>query len=349
MYLTALKCKKNLFLVPAVLVWLLCVSCAQVGLFKQEDDPGFAHPFVEHNYPGDEHFITVDNVKVCYVNHAKPEGKHTLIFLHGLSLSIDNFRFNYPYFFDNYHVVALDFPGFGKSEFPDVSYSIDYFTKYVAHFMDRLGIKKATLIGNSLGAEVALQFALEYPDRVEALVIGSATGIRRRLGVLEDIMIDWYITENRFLNLSEKKMREDIEWSWHHTELPACRELVRYRITYRRAYAGTETYTANNRAFVRGLLHVIKDSIRDKVKDVNAPSLIVWGEHDQVTKLSDAYFLHKNIKGSELAIIKDAGHLAHIEQPQAYNQVVEAFLKNHLEHNPSQTVLPSEKEPAQKK
>lgn len=315
-----------------VLVLWCCIltSCSTRTEFCKENIQSYNCPYIERDYIGVEQYAVIDGVRICYIDNAKAD-KPVLIFLHGLSLSIHNFRYNYPYFFENYHVIALDFPGFGKSEQPDLPYSIQYFSTFLLQFMDTLDVDKATLIGNSLGAHVAIQFAIDYPARTDALVLGSSTGIRPRLGRLEDIAIDWYITEERFMYLSEKKIREHIEWSWHKI-LPATHELVRHRILYRRKYFGSDVYYMNNRAFVHGLLHVIKDSVRDVLNQVQCPTLIVWGEFDVVTNIDDAYFLHDHIAGSELAIIADAGHLSHIEEPQEYNRIVEDFLQRRVLH-----------------
>jgi proline-specific peptidase len=304
-------------------------SCA--GKVITEIRKSGANPeYVYRDYVGDEKYISVNGINVCYIDN-NIASRPTLLFLHGLSLSIHNFRYNYPDFFDKYRVVAVDFPGFGKSEMPNAPYSIDFFVAFTRSFMDKLGIDKAVLIGNSLGSHVALEFALNYPQRVQALVIESSTGIRWQVGILEYIILRAYITENQFKNISEKKMREHIEWSWYH-QCPASEELVNHRIHFRRKYYDTLIYEYNNKAFVRGLWHVINDTIRYKVNAIAVPTLIVWGRHDSVTKLCDAHYLHRKIKGSRLEIIENAGHLAHIEQPEAFNKVVRQYLEDILRY-----------------
>lgn len=304
------------------------VSTVYSSKFEMDASIDFHEQYVERDYIGNEKYVEIDNIKVCYIDEGL-KNADVLLFIHGLSLSIHNFRYNYPYFFDKYRVVAIDLPGFGKSDFPDISYDIDYFSRFLLKFMDKLNIRSATLIGNSLGAHIALDFDLKYPDRVDALVIGSATGVRPTLGLLEKIVLNWYITEDRFCDVPEKKMREHIEWSWYRLS-PRSEELVRHRILYRRKYFGTRLYKDNNRAFVRGLKHVIYDDIRYKVKDINTPALIIWGRYDKVTKPADALYLSRKIPDSELKIIDDAGHLAHIEQFEAYNSAVEKFLERKL-------------------
>lgn len=323
--------RRIVFVVCSIVCCSLMVSCSGKYIPRDVKTSDINYAYLDRDYPGREKFITIDGIRVCYVdnNHA---AKHTLIFLHGLSLSIHNFRFNYPAFFDEYRVVALDFPGFGKSEIPNVSYSIDFFTKFLAHFMDELDIDKAVLIGNSLGSHVGIEFAIDYPDRVTALVIESATGIRPRLGMLETIVLKWYITESRFKDVSEEKMREHIEWSWYDRS-PASEELVGHRIHFRRKYYDTLIYEYNNIAFVRGLWHVIHDTVRHKVDRIDVPALVIWGRYDKVTGISDAYYLHRKIKGSQLVFIDKAGHLAHIERPEPFNDAVRKFLNNTLYSN----------------
>lgn len=312
--------KKLLILLPA---FLFCLSCSNTEKFKR--DESFDKPYIERDYIGEEKFIVVDGVKTCYVDSGVEDGE-TLVFLHGLSLSIHNMRLNYPRFFDQYRVVIFDFPGFGKSEFTNESYDMKYFSEFLLSFMDCLEIGKAVLIGNSLGSHVAIQVALDYPDRFNAIVIESSTGIRKRYGIVEDLLINIFVTEKFFYNLSEKKMRKHIETSWYKVS-PCSEELVQHRISYRRKYFGTDVYRNNNTAFYRGLIHVIRDSVRGIARDIKVPTLIVWGRYDAVTKLDDAFYLHKKIKGSKLEIIENAGHLAHIEQPDVFNRIVEDYLE----------------------
>ncbi|MCD6460426.1 alpha/beta hydrolase [bacterium] len=296
--------------------------------FKHEKNPDFTGKYQKRDYPGKEKFIAVNGINICYIDNNRSD-KKVVVFLHGLSLSTYNFRFNYPRFDADYHVIALDFPGFGKSDVPNASYSIAFFSDFLHEFLKTLNLKKVTLIGNSLGSHTALKFALDYPEMVDALVIESSTGIRQHWGIFEDIIFKWYICEKRFLNLSEKKMREYIQWSWTNKS-PASEELVRHRIMFRRKYYHTLVYKLNNLAFTRGLEHVISDSIRNEVERIKTPTLIIWGRKDKVTHISDAYYLHKKIKGSELHFIDGSGHLAHIETPDEFNRVVQKYLKKIL-------------------
>ncbi len=317
------------FIFIGLCIWSCLILASCHGRFSDSLKTAEVNPdYVTRDYVGNDQYIIVDGIRVCYVDN-NVSGKPTLLFLHGLSLSIHNFRFNYPEFFDDYRVVALDFPGFGKSEMPNASYSIDFFVKFTKRFMDELGIDKAVLIGNSLGSHVALEFAVTNPQRVEALIVESATGVRWQVGIFEYMILRAYITEDQFKNVSEKKMREHIEWSWYD-QCPASEELVNHRIHFRRKYYDTLIYEYNNRAFVRGLWHVVHDSVRYKVNKISVPTLIVWGEHDSVTHVRDARYLYRKIPGAKLEFIKDAGHLAHIERPEAFNKVVRNFL-NELE------------------
>lgn len=114
-------------------------------------------------------FITFEGAKVHYVDYGK--GDEALILIHGWTMNLDSWRDQMPEFAKKYHVVALDLPGHGKSDKPETTYSMDYFARAVDAVMQDAKVKRAVLVGHSMGTPVARQFYRKYPAKTLAIVV----------------------------------------------------------------------------------------------------------------------------------------------------------------------------------
>ncbi len=279
-------------------------------------------PFVERVYPAPEQYIQIKNFKVCYIE--KGTGP-TLLILPGLTLGAHNWRFNLERYWDKFHVILMDFPGYGKSDAPDVDYSIAFFKEVVLEFMEKKGIKHAAVLGHSLGGQVGIVLAAEHPEMVDALILETATGVRPRYGILEDIAIRLYITADRFATLPEQKLREYTEVNFFAPE-PAQEELIDYQLSFRAHYGDTEIFRARNEAFTRGAVNIILTDVRAYVPRIKAPTLIMWGRNDRLDSVENAYWLYRKIPDAQLYMIEHCGHQPHLEKPMIYDFAITRFL-----------------------
>src|SRR5256714_6505899 len=114
-------------------------------------------------------FTTLDGARVHYVNYGK--GDEALVLIHGWTCNIDNWRDQFPDFAKRNRVIALDLPGHGQSDKPQVTYSMDYFARAVDAVMRDAKVKRAVLVGHSMGTPVARQFYRRYPEKTLAIVV----------------------------------------------------------------------------------------------------------------------------------------------------------------------------------
>src|SRR5207245_5140002 len=119
--------------------------------------------------PKDSKFTTLDGAKIHYVNFGK--GDEALVLIHGWTCNIDNWRDQFADFAKRNRVIAIDLPGHGKSDKPQVTYSMDYFARAVDAVMRDAKVKRAVLVGHSMGTPVARQFYRKYPEKTLAIVI----------------------------------------------------------------------------------------------------------------------------------------------------------------------------------
>jgi pimeloyl-ACP methyl ester carboxylesterase len=118
---------------------------------------------------GESRFTTLDGARVHYVNYGK--GSEALILIHGWTMNEDNWRDQATEFAKRNRVIAVDLPGHGKSDKPQVTYSMDLFARAVAAVMLDAKVKRAVLVGHSMGTPIARQFYRKYPKKTLAIVI----------------------------------------------------------------------------------------------------------------------------------------------------------------------------------
>ena len=114
-------------------------------------------------------FTRLDGVRIHYVNYGK--GDEALVLIHGWTCNLDNWRDQFADFAKRNRVIAMDLPGHGQSDKPQVTYSMDYFARAVDAVMRDAKVKRAVLVGHSMGTPVARQFYRKYPGKTLAIVI----------------------------------------------------------------------------------------------------------------------------------------------------------------------------------
>ena len=123
-----------------------------------------------------EKSVTVFGAKIRYLE-AGDAAKPTVVLLHGLGAQAESWQLTIPALAANYHVIAPDQVGFGKSDKPFLKYRVGTYADFLDKFMAELKIEKAHLVGNSMGGWVAGLMAFKYPNRVEKIVLADAAGI----------------------------------------------------------------------------------------------------------------------------------------------------------------------------
>jgi len=229
----------------------------------------------------------------------------------------------------DYTVLAPDFLGHGASEKPLGDYSLGNLATVMRDFLNLLGIDRATVIGQSWGGGVAMQFSYQFPERSERLVLVDAGGLGRevnwilRLATLpgaEYVMPAlfpafvgiWGDTVVKFLGGRGLRHAEAVEM-W-------------------RSYKSL-TEAESRRAFVRTIRSVIDPggqsvSAADRLYlTAHMPTLIVWGDHDRIIPLDHAYRAHQAIPNSRLEVMEGVGHFPQVEDPARFVDILREFLR----------------------
>ncbi len=220
-----------------------------------------------------------------------------------------------------YRAVAPDLPGYGFSSKPsDLTYNYSTFSESLLQLLDKLNIKRVSLIGNSMGGGVSIRFTLDHPDRVNKLVLVDSAGIEHKRSIAFKMLtvpgLNTFISSlnNRAFTMATMKSmmfydKKQVTPERADAYLLALRTKGSLR-------AAVKTLNENDFAFPPEDFNRIK-----------APTLIVWGEKDQVIYPAISTVFHSRISGSQLAVIPKCGHLPQEENPDAFNKLVLDFLK----------------------
>jgi pimeloyl-ACP methyl ester carboxylesterase len=246
-----------------------------------------------------------------------------VVFIHGLAGCWQNWLENIPHFARSHRVIAFDLPGFGHSEMPPEDISIPGYGRWVDELLDQLGIDAAPIVGNSMGGFIGAELAINLSQRVDRLVLVSAAALwsERRTAAplttfarLSEAYAAWFATKWEWA-LRRPRLRQFSLMTVvrHPDRLPVelCYELMQ---------------GSGKDGFVPALQALSSHRIRDRLGDIECPTLIVWGARDQLVPASQAREYERLIDGARTVIMPDTGHVPMVERPARFNQVVEEFL-----------------------
>ena len=240
-----------------------------------------------------------------------------VILLHGLGAEAANWSLTVPALAARFRVLALDQIGFGQSDKPQINYRVGTLVDFLNGFCQKVGVGKATIVGNSLGGWTALAFALAHPEKVERLVlVGSA-------GYSFDRTSGPKLTREMMLALNPATLaaqKQTLSLIFYNKMMITDQVAEQAFVAKLRSNNG---YTVNQfiDSFLRG-----EDFLDGKLGAIKVPTLLVWGREDALTPLASGQALAKDIAGSELVIIDRCGHVPQIECAGAFNAALTKFL-----------------------
>jgi len=263
----------------------------------------------------------------CYThrgNTAEKNRPETIVLLHGTSASLHTWEGWTKALSEQYCVVSMDLPGFGLTgPYVDEStrYSSENYAAFVIEVLNHLKLNRVTLAGNSLGGKVAWRTAALYPERVNRLILVDSVGYP---ATPKHVPIGFKLAKypmmspilNRILprNVVEKSVL-----SVYADDSKVDEKLINryYELTLRQG---------NRQALSRRLNETDDDSDQAQIKQLDIPTLILWGAKDDLIPVENAALFHRAIRNSQLKIFDNLGHVPHEEDPLATVDVVKQFL-----------------------
>ncbi|MFL0810273.1 MAG: alpha/beta hydrolase [Agarilytica sp.] len=261
-------------------------------------------------------------VKIYYQTFGQGE---PVVMLIGLGGSGEAWALQYMALQSEFHCITIDNRGAGQSDKPDEAYSITLFAQDLAAVLNEAGIESAHIMGASMGGLIAQEFFHLYPQRVRSLIL-TCTGVGA--GDPEFVWPTPHVLEVLGEGPPEdndpSKMERYFSIFYDSSYMKNTPGLVSTIIEKRASSRQQPTY-ANQRQLEACATHVPNSP---RLANIDVPTLIVHGEHDQIWPLENAYYLKRHIPGAKLEIIENAAHMLFTEQTEVFNQRVMAFLKS---------------------
>jgi pimeloyl-ACP methyl ester carboxylesterase len=251
-----------------------------------------------------------------------------LVFVHGLSGSWPNWLEQLPVFAQGRRVIAMDLPGFGHSPMPAEPITISGYARILDDLFGTLGLDAATLVGNSMGGFISAEVAIAFPERVERLALVSAAGISTHgRGDVERVVPS--------LRRAERVLAAYTAWMAARSDTVArragLRNLTFGLVTRHPSRLGGELVAeqlrgAGKPGFMQALQANLEYPIRERLGEIACPTLIVWGDEDRLITVRDADVFEQLIPSSRKVIFANTGHMAMLERPAAFNELLDGFL-----------------------
>lgn len=261
--------------------------------------------------------ITVNKLTVSY-NDEGPNGAPVIILIHGFPFNKSMWNDQMEVLTEKCRVIAYDVRGFGNSEAGTDDFSIELFVSDLINLMDALKIEKATLCGLSMGGYIALNAIENYPKRFCALILcdtncvaDTPEAIEKRMITIENI--DKQGVEH-YANESVKNLFAPISFITNQEKIAVVKAMI------------LKATVPSLKATLLAL--TTRKETCNKLPDIKVPVMILVGEDDKITPPAAARQMHKNIKGSILHVIENAGHLSNIENSYEFNIHLEKFISS---------------------
>ncbi|NWK97470.1 alpha/beta hydrolase [Sphingobium lactosutens] len=264
-------------------------------------------------------YVDAAGIRTRYIQ-AGPDTAPTVIFLHGTGGHAEAFLRNLDAHAAHFNVLLVDYLGHGWTDKPAIDYEIPDYVKHLADFMDAVGVKSASLCGESMGGWIAAAFAIAHPARVDRLILNTMGGSTMNATVSQTV-IDKTMAA---VEDPAAHVRARLEWLMADPkvvtdDLVACRQRIYaqpgMRETMRKILCLQEPEPR-----LRNLM------TEDNMSKISAPTLVVWTTKDPTASVEVGERIASWVPGAQFTVMADCGHWPQYEDPDTYNRLSVEFL-----------------------
>lgn len=268
----------------------------------------------------------VRNIEIGYIDEGKGD---VLLLIHGLGSNAKGWQRNIPAWAVDHRVLAVDLPGYGYSDKGAYRYSMSFYATVLSEFLAGLDVDRATWVGHSMGAQIAMVAALEQPDVVAGLVLISPAGFE----TFTDGEGDWMrraVSAEFVKDTTIRGIAVNLASNFH--DKPAEADFM---ITDRIQVRGASDFEAYCYAVSLNVAAMLDRPVYDDLERVTQPTLVLFGENDN---LIPNRYLHggrsrdvaargmAKLPAARLVMVPECGHFVQFEQPEETNRAVADFL-----------------------
>lgn len=248
--------------------------------------------------------VVIDNLNINYLDVG--EGKCIVLF-HGWGANKEAFTPIINRLSAYMRVVALDFPGFGKSDEPKEVWDVELYAQFMKKFIKAADCERAIWLGHSFGGRVIIKLFEKMEVKPSKIVLVDAAGIKPKRG------IDYYFKVYSY-KLGKKILK-----------LPVVNKTGLYEKLVKNA--GSSDYKVLSDNMRATMTRVVNEDLRAHLPDINVPTLLIWGDMDTATPLQDAKIMDSLLPDSGIVVLEGAGHFSYLDRPQKFFAALEYFVK----------------------
>ena len=303
-------------------LFLALTGCS--GALYEDAEP-LAFEELDYGFPVE---TALDNPEVAYVDVG--EGPETLLLVHGLASNAGFWRYNIPGLAEDYRVVAVDLPGYGRSEKGAYPYTMSFFADVLGRLIERLDLGPVVYVGHSMGGQIGLTLALRHPEHIERLILAAPAGLE----AFDEGEGHWLanaLTTGAIEHTSEPAIRRNLAANFYEWD-----DRWEWMVEERARLAQADDFEEFAYAVVRSVHGMIDEPTTPYLGQGRVPTHIIYGRYDGLIPnpyLNPGFPADvfeegaERIPNAELTEVDEAGHLLQIERPEAFNEAVLEYLR----------------------
>lgn len=324
---------RNIKTYPAIAMLLIIVLTGLKMTFAQNS----MHPyrnieqlksFDEIQYQFGVKYVNLPGeIQLAYVDEGR--GDQTIIFIHGLGSYLKAWEKNIAGLKDQYRCIAVDLPGYGKSSKKPHSGMMSFYAGVIKDLIDELKLENVVLAGHSMGGQISMMVAINYPEKVEKLILAAPAGFE----VFNKGQKQWFrdvMTVEGVMKTTVEQIQTNLAYNFYNVPDDA-----EFMITDRIAMRTADDFEAYCYAVVQSVNGMVDEPVIELLPTIKHPTLILFGVFDNLIPNrflnpdkteSVARKGHEKLQNSKLEMISDCGHFLQFEKADVFNQKVKGFL-----------------------
>lgn len=248
-------------------------------------------------------YYNFNNINIYYEKHGN--GEKIIIILPGWGNTRETFNQIISYFEKEYTIYIFDYPGFGKSIFPNSDLSIFDYAYLFKNFLEEFDIKNPIIIGHSFGGRLITLLSGYYNIKFEKIILIDSAGIKNKKKLFSILKLYTYkLLKKLCIFFNKGKLLKKLT-----------------------DFFSSSDYKDLNNNMKKTFINIVNYDLTQYIKDIKDDTLIIWGEYDIDTPLKDGIKFNKLIKNSGLVVIKNANHYSYLYNVYNTILILESFLK----------------------
>lgn len=252
-------------------------------------------------------YIEIDGYQVCY--KVSGTGEETAVILQGWGTQMSLYDSVAACIDERFQVVQLDLPGFGESDEPREPWAVEDYANFFVKFLERIGADKVTLIGHSYGGRVIIRLAGRDnpPVAIDRIVLIDSAGVLPRK------------TKKQMRSIKRYKLLKKI------AAFPPVYFMFSEMIDDWKSRQGSEDYRKASPMMKQCLVKAVNEDLSGLLDRIKQDTLLIWGDKDTATPLSDAKLMEERIPKAGLAVIEGTGHFCFAEKPEVFRSIIRSY------------------------